>query len=87
MQSAAGIREDARASFVFLGLACFFLCTVMSASAQFYTGTVSATTAGNSGAVIPNVTASTVANRTGNGQIGKSTARQAQFSVKLLFLP
>jgi len=31
------------------------------------------------------VTASTVANQTGNGQIGNGTARQAQFSAKLLF--
>jgi hypothetical protein len=31
------------------------------------------------------VTASTVANQTGNGQIGNGTARQAQFSLKLLF--
>ena len=30
-------------------------------------------------------TASTVANQTGNGQIGNGTARQAQFSLKLLF--
>jgi len=31
------------------------------------------------------VTASTVANQTGNGQIGNGTARQAQLSLKLLF--
>ena len=31
------------------------------------------------------VTASTVANQTGNGQIGNGTARQAQFSAKLIF--
>lgn len=31
------------------------------------------------------VSSSTVANQTGNGQIGNGTARQAQFSVKLLF--
>jgi len=30
-------------------------------------------------------TTSTVANQTGNGQIGNGTARQAQFSLKLLF--
>jgi hypothetical protein len=31
------------------------------------------------------ITSSTVANQTGNGQIGNGTARQAQFSLKLLF--
>jgi hypothetical protein len=31
------------------------------------------------------LTASTVANQTGNGQIGNGTARQAQFSLKVLF--
>ena len=31
------------------------------------------------------VSSSTVANQTGNGQIGNGTARQAQFSAKLLF--
>ncbi len=43
----------------------------------------------NAAGCVPNanfgVTASTVANQTGNGEIGNGTARQAQFSLKLLF--
>jgi hypothetical protein len=45
--------------------------------------------AGSTAGCIPNptfgVTASTVANQTGNGAIGNGTSRQAQFSAKLLF--
>jgi hypothetical protein len=45
--------------------------------------------AGTTAGCIPNpnfgVTASTVANQTGNGAIGNGTSRQAQFSAKLLF--
>ena len=45
--------------------------------------------AGQTATCTPNsnfgMTSSTVANQTGNGQIGNGTARQAQFSLKLLF--
>lgn len=45
--------------------------------------------AGKTAKCVPNPyfgqTTSTVANQTGNGQIGNGTARQAQFSLKLLF--
>jgi hypothetical protein len=45
--------------------------------------------AGQTATCTPNsnfgITSSTVANQTGNGQIGNGTARQAQFSLKLLF--
>ena len=54
------------------------ICTAVAPAS----GTTPATCAPNANF---GVTASTVANQTGNGQIGNGTARQAQFSLKLLF--
>jgi hypothetical protein len=54
------------------------LCSVLTYGAAGQTATC--TPNSNFG-----ITSSTVANQTGNGQIGNGTARQAQFSLKLLF--
>jgi hypothetical protein len=66
------------------------ICTAVlpaTATTPAQCGTQNAFTGVITPALNPNfgVTASTVANQTGNGAIGNGTARQAQFSVKLLF--
>jgi hypothetical protein len=83
MQSTVPLRGSKKPFTFFLGLMSLVICTVLSAAAQFDTGTLSGTAVDNSGAVIPNATI-TVTNVGTGHSVGLTTNGSGAFSASAL---